>query len=240
MGTRLSYTCTEEDLRKVELPNKTVSYTPVPNALIFDVLNEKLDDMRFNVKQVDFTMSKNGKRFIGIYDIESHDKELGHRIGFKNSYDGSMSFGMGIGSVVWLCSNGMVHGDIAETRIHRGNAAQDVKEIIKIGLDRYNKEHLENIKLMNEMKHVFCHKDTIYRIMGEMCYEGVMNGNELTRFKQEINGSELFKNLTEHPEGISAWDLYNHSTEVLKKASFNSYFDKHKKATDVFIKEFGL
>ena len=139
MPTRLSTSCSEEKLRSVELPKRTVSYTPVPNDLIFDVLHEKLDEYGLRVKQSDLTMSPNGKRFIGLFDIESYDEELGYRIGFKNSYDGSMSFGLGIGSVVWLCSNGMVHGEVTNKRVHRGNADKDVEDIIKIGLDQYQK-----------------------------------------------------------------------------------------------------
>ena len=106
MPTRLANSCSEETLRSVSLPSRTVSYTPVPNSLIFDVLHEQLDKFNLKVKQTDLTMSSGGKRFIGLYDIESNDEELGYRIGFKNSYDGSMAFGMGVGSVVWLCSNG--------------------------------------------------------------------------------------------------------------------------------------
>ena len=85
-----------------------------------------------------------------VRDIESEDEELGYRIGFKNSYDGSMAFGMGIGSVVWLCSNGMVHGEIAEKRIHRGNADKDVEEMIKIGLEQYQYKHSENQRIKRE------------------------------------------------------------------------------------------
>ena len=59
MSTRLSYECTEDELRNVQLPNRTISYTPVPNSLIFDVLQESLDDMRFNIVQRDLTMSQN-------------------------------------------------------------------------------------------------------------------------------------------------------------------------------------
>lgn len=240
MSTRLSYECTEDELRNVQLPNRTISYTPVPNSLIFDVLQESLDDMRFNIVQRDLTMSQNGKRFIGIYDIKSHDSELGHRIGFKNSYDGSMAFGMGIGSVVWLCSNGMIHGDISEKRIHRGNADKDVQEIIKIGLDRYMEEHIENIRVRDNLKEIWCDKNQIYNIMGQMCYKGIMNGNELTRFKREINNSKLFENMENNPDGIHAWDLYNHSTEILKKASYNSYFEKHKQVHELFTNHFGI
>lgn len=240
MGTRLSQTCTHDMLRSVEVPNRTASYTPVPNSLIFDILEESLNDMRFNIKQVDLTMSNNGKRFIGLYDIESHDSELGHRIGFKNSYDGSMAFGMGIGSVVWLCSNGMIHGDITEKRIHRGNADKDVQEIIKIGLDRYLEEHNENLKVKEQLKEIYCTNEEVFKIMGKICYKGIMNGNELTRFKKEINESKLFDNMFNHPDGIHAWDLYNHSTEVLKKASYTSYFEKHKMVHELFKNEFGL
>ena len=240
MAFRFNKSCSEEQLRSVTLPNRTTTYTPVPNSLIFDVLHEKLNDYGLHVKQSDLTMSPNGKRFIGLYDIESFDSELGYRIGFKNSYDGSMAFGMGIGSVVWLCSNGMVHGEIAEKKIHRGNADKDVQEMIKISLEQYQKQHDENIRIRENLKEIFCTNNEVFKIMGEMCYKGIMNGNELSRFKREIVESPLFENMTNHPDGIHAWDLYNHSTEVLKKASYNSYFDKHKMATDLFINEFGV
>ena len=240
MPTRLSTSCSEEQLRSVELPVRTISYTPVPNSLIFDILHEQLNAFDLHVKQSDLTMSPNGKRFIGLYDIESHDSELGYRIGFKNSYDGSMAFGMGVGSVVWLCSNGMIHGELTERRIHRGNADKDVQEMIKISLEQYQKEHDENLKLREQMKEITCTVKGCMDILGRTCYEGIMNGNEITRFRNEILNGDLFENLTNNPSGIHAWDIYNHATEVLKKSSYSSYFDKHKRMTDLFINEFGL
>lgn len=237
MHTRLSTSCSEEMLRGTPLPSKTVTYTPVPNSLIFDILYDKLNEYNLHVKQTDLTMSPNGNRFIGLYDIESDNSELGYRIGFKNSYDGSMAFGMGVGSVVWLCSNGMVHGEISNKRIHRGNADKDVEEIIKMSLDQYQEKHDENVKIMTTLKEVILDTNEIYKVIGEMCYKGIMNGNELTRFKREITTSKLFNNLTNNPDGIYAWDLYNHATEVLKKASYNSYFEKHKMVNDLIYNE---
>lgn len=238
MPTRLSTSCSEEMLRSVELPQRTLSYTPVPNDLIFDVLHEQLNDYDLKVKQMDLTMSPNGKRFIGLYDIESYDKELGYRIGFKNSYDGSMAFGMGVGSVVWLCSNGMIHGELTERRIHRGNADKDVQEMIKISLDQYQKEHDENVKTKEILKEIYCTQEHVFKIMGKMCYDGIMTGNELQRFKRELTESKLFGHL-EHGN-ICTWDLYNHATEVLKRASYSSYFEKHKMVNDLMLKEFGI
>lgn len=240
MPTRLAHSCNEDALRGVSLPVRTVSYTPVPNSLIFDVLHEQLDKFNLKVKQTDLTMSASGKRFIGLYDIESDDEELGYRIGFKNSYDGSMAFGMGIGSVVWLCSNGMVHGEIAERRIHRGDADSDVEEMIKIGLEHYQEKHSENMKTKKLLQEIYCTNDDIFKMMGKLCVKGVMNGTELTKMKKEIVSSKLFKNLTDNPDGFSAWDLYNHGTETLKGASFNSYFDKHNNLHKLFVNEFGL
>ena len=240
MPTRLPNVCDEATLRNVELPKRTISYTPVPNELIFDILNEQLNKYDLKVKQTDLTMSLGGKRFIGLYDIESEDENLGYRIGFKNSYDGSMAFGMGIGSVVWLCSNGMIHGEISERRVHRGNADKDVEEMIKIGLEQYQHQHSENIRVRERLKEIYCTNDDIYKIVGKLCVDGVMNGTELNRMKKEIISSPLFDNLTLHPDGFSAWDLYNHGTETLKSASFNSYFDKHNNLHKLFVNEFEI
>lgn len=240
MPTRLANVCTEEELKLVELPRRTVSYTPVPNSLIFDILHEQLDKNKLEVKATDLTMSSGGRRFIGLYDIESEDEELGYRIGFKNSYDGTMAFGMGVGSVVWLCSNGMVHGEISEKRIHRGTADSDVEEIIKTSIEQYQIRHSENQKFKKELQEIYCDMNEIYKVLGKIWLSGVMNGNELNRMKKEVVSSPLFKNVTDNPDGISAWDLYNHGTEVLKGASFNSYFDKHNNIHQLFKCEFGL
>ena len=240
MPTRLQTLCTENMLRNVLPPRRTTTYTPVDNNLIFDKLHEQLDKYGLVVKQSDLTMSPNGKRFIGLFDIESNDIELGYRIGFKNSYDGSMAFGMGIGSVVWLCSNGMVHGELTERRIHRGNADSDVEEMIKRGLDEYQERHDENLRTRENLKTIYCDTDEICKIVGKLCIDNVLNGNELNRLKKEITSSKLFINTTESPDGIMAWDLYNHVTETLKQASFNTYFEKHNNAHKIFIDEFKL
>lgn len=240
MAFRLANSCSEEMLREVSLPNRTKSYTPVPNSLIFDIMHEQIDKYGLVVKQEDLTMSTGGKRFIGLYDIESEDEELGYRIGFRNSYDGTMAFGMGIGSVVWLCSNGMVHGEITDRRVHTGNADNVVEEMIKIGIEQYQEKHSENVKTKHKLKEIYCSKEDICKLMGKICINGVMNGNELNRMKKEIVSSKLFNNLTTNPEGFSAWDLYNHGTETLKGASFNTYFEKHNELHKMFAKEYGF
>lgn len=240
MPTRLNYVCTESQLKSVQLPRRTVSYTPVPNEMIFDILHEQLDNHKLIVKSTDLTMSQGGKRFIGLYDIESEDEELGYRIGFKNSYDGSMAFGMGVGSVVWLCSNGMVHGEIAEKRVHRGNADKDVEEMIKTSLEEYQTRHSENQRVKRELQGIYCDVNDISKIMGDICMSGVMNGNEISKMRKEIYSSTLFDNLKKSPNGFTAWDLYNHGTEVMKGSSFNTYFDKHDSYHKLMVNEFGI
>lgn len=240
MPTRFATTCTEEDLMRVALPEKTRSYTPVSNEMIFGILHEQLDKYGLKVKDTDLTMSAGGKRFIVLYDIESEDEELGYRIGFKNSYDGTMAFGMGVGSVVTICSNGLVHGEVADKRIHTGCADSDVEEMIKIGIEQYEIKHSENQRIKRELEQIYCNRDDISRLVGNMCLTGVMNGGELQRMKQEIYSSKLFKNLITNPDGFSAWDLLNHGTEVLKTASFNTYFQKHNDIVKLFLNEYGI
>lgn len=235
MPTRFNIKTNEQDASEVLLPKQTATYTVVPNELIFDLIHKQIDNYGLKIISTDLTTTKNHKKIIGIYDFESEDDELGFRLGFKNSYDGTVSFGLGIGDVVWLCSNGLISAEIQSSRIHRGNAVEDIKEMIKTGFESFVANHNENVYFKNKLKQINPQND-INTIVGKLYMDGVMNTTELNAFKKDLNDDSLFKTIN-NPD-FTAWDLYNHGTEALKLASINTYFQKHLDITKIFKEQY--
>lgn len=236
MPTRFNIQTTEHEACLVELPKQTKTYTVVPNERIFELINHEIDNYGLTVKNIDLTTTLNRKKIIGIYDFESDDSELGFRLGFKNSYDGTVSFGLGIGDVVWLCSNGMINAEIKSSRIHRGNAMEDIEDMVKYGFESFVATHNKNVLLKKKLKEVAC--PDVNNIIGKVFMNGIMNTTELNVFKKELKNGTLFNNIND--DNFSAWDFYNCGTEALKLASINTYFQKHLDLTKLFSDEFNV
>lgn len=226
----------ESYLKGVEIPNKTWSYAPVEHSMIIDLLKEKMNEFSLKPISVNWTSKNEGKKMIGLIDIDdSKDKEMGFRIAVRNSYDSSMSFGIAIGSVVWICSNGCISGDITGRKIHRGiTTVPEIKQIISEGFDQYAVAHLKMQKLRDNLKQINASKEMIGNAIGNFYMNGVFNGVILKKCLSEVKHSRVFNSYDNNKEDLTMWDLYMHATEALKLSNLPQYTERHIMTTNYF------
>ena len=129
MGYTKPKKITEVDLCNAELPKHGKTYTVIPHKSIIDYTDNLLRENNFVVKNKKFRSNAGAKVAQGIYEIVStHDDDLGMMFAWTNSYDKSTRFQCGIGAYVFVCNNGMIHGDMASyARKHTGTAHLDVQ-----------------------------------------------------------------------------------------------------------------
>ena len=100
-----------EDLRKVPLPQETKSYKPLGHyALVLtlgEVADKFLKDYEFD-KGI-YALSKDGQRMFGLHTYGAETSDLSLAIGFRNSYNKSMSIGIAIGASVMICVRHIVN-----------------------------------------------------------------------------------------------------------------------------------
>lgn len=232
-------------LLSVPVPAATNTYAPISNEEIHTTILQEAKDNAFDISQIN-VKTRNGKNCVVMYNLTDklssyHDPEIGIRVGFKNSYDRTMSFGFALGSVVFICENGMVSGEYTIKKQHR---MKDVnayaKDLIHEYFTQVRPEHMQNIVFSKELKkHEICEKDA-ERIIGELFINNkIITQSQLRKMSSEIYNSDNFKSFKNN-EIITAWDLYNHGTEALKSAANINHFNRHICYNDYFRKTFGI
>lgn len=223
-----------QQLGLVSLPDKTPSYTPVPHLEIINSIQEQLDKKNMIITSEDYRVARDGKQLIGYLGIESFDKEIGFMIGFKNSYDKSMSLGFASGGKVWLCSNGCVKGDIRLIRKHTGSVDKEIKEKIVNTIEHFETSLNSIISDREKLKLVDVSKRVQAELIGRLYLEeDLITSTQINIIKHELKFSENFKD-------SSAWSLYNHVTESLKVSPPTSYIEDHIKLHEFMTKEFSI
>ena len=104
-----------EHLKDVKMPTKTASYTPVSHydltMNIGDIAGRVLNGMTLVKSR--YGLAREGNQMFGTHTFKDNvDDEIGLAVGFRNSYDKSMSVGIAVGARVFVCENLMMNGDI--------------------------------------------------------------------------------------------------------------------------------
>lgn len=226
-----------QKLYQVPVPRKTDSYSPVPHKDIVECICEELDKNNMYARSIDGSTARDGDQVIGYMDIapQGYD-ELGMRLAFRNSYDKSMSVAFVAGAVVWICSNGMISGDIQFMRKHTGKVLTELTSKIKLAVNDLSKTFEKSIRHAEAMKKVKVDKTLSAELAGRMFIEhDIITSTQLSIMKKEITepSHELFKE-------ENLWSFYNHATESLKKAHPSKYFDQHINLHEFVEAEFEL
>jgi hypothetical protein len=152
---------------------------------------------------------------------------MGMMFAWTNSYDKSTRFQCGIGAHVFVCSNGLIHGDLSTYgRKHTGNADSDIASHIaaQIGLANH------------KFKQLVAHKDILKGLTLSTTAQAELLGRLFV--EEELIDSQqlsIVKNEMEKPSynyGVdpdTAWMFYNNVTHALKKTHPRRWMDKQGK-----------
>lgn len=225
----------EEQIFKAPVPPQTDSYTPVSHANIVNAVQEEADKRGLKIKDKQYWTNRQDQQVTGKFNIiVPGDDEMGMMVAFRNSYDRTMSLGFAAGGNVWICTNGMVSGDITLVRRHTGTIVQEITEKINVSMDQLEDQFATLVTAKEKMKQIEVSKTTMAELAGKMfIQEELINSTQLNIVKQEILTSENFgeENL---------WSMYNHVTEAYKKSSAYSYIDNHRELHQHFAEKFEL
>ena len=219
------------------IPWNNDTYTPISNKFIMDFIEDKISNNGLSVQNQNYAVATTTsgliKGVIGTYDITTGDGTFGQRLVFRNSYDKSMSFAFAVGLVVFCCTNGCIKGDYQYKRVHRGvitddgsTTIEDVTENVTNGFGVMNEAFENNVRQLNNLRQIEIGPTDIYDIIGDLFLKKeVVNVSQMSIIKKELHYSTNFKHLGD-PD-FTAYDLYNHITESLKKSHPYTYMHDH-------------
>jgi len=220
-----------DDLKLIPLPEETSSYKPVAHHLLADKLKNMTLDLMPEYKhyQSQFGVTREGQKLFGLHTFQNGNTELGFSVGFRNSYDRSLSVAVALGAQVFVCDNLMLTGDMSVMRKHTTNVMEDLENLILSALYRSKTTYRQIREDSESMKSFPMNDDKAYQTLGLAYGRGIINPRQIPVVRNEwLNPShDVF-------DTRSAWSLYNAFTESLKTSPPGSVMERYLKLHDLF------
>ena len=237
---------TRQYLKTAPLPKHGKTYTIVSHKEVIDHTENLLNTHGFSIEKQIFRSNLNAKVAQGIYyitsDVSTLDEELGMMFAWTNSYDKSTRFQCGIGAHVFVCNNGIIHGDLENfARKHTGTANADVSGAIATHISRAASTFKELIKDKNEMKDISLSITQQAELTGRLFVEEkLIDSQQMSCIKAEIEDTSY--NYGVDPD--TAWMFYNHVTHSFKQTHPRNWMENqakfHKFMTSEILNNHGV
>jgi hypothetical protein len=218
-----------EQLFQVPVPALTATYTPLSHENLVNAVLEQLDKKGMQLIDERYSVARSGQQMFGTLTINGGNDEQNIQIGFRNSYDKSLQVGMVGGSRVIVCSNLMFKGDIKTMMMHKGDVVAEVNKTIEMVVGTLEKNLKAIQKDTAKLKEVKVDPTITAHVLGELFFqESLVTSTQLQVIKNELIDLRNFGNET-------LWDIYNHTTEALKKCPAGDIIPSHLKVHDFYL-----
>lgn len=219
-------------------PASTKSYSPVSHKDVMNFTLEQIDKAGLKLVTERYSANKDGMIGMGFYHIEGFgDAEMGMELAWQNSLDKSLSLKWAIGGRVFICSNGMVRGDIGTfKRKHTGTVLDEYAEAVKRYVGDAEMHFAKLLADKEMMKGINVSPRKVAEMLGRMYIEkDILNATQLNIVKRELT-----KPTFDYKADGTLWQLYNHCTVALKEAHPLHHMNQHTDLHEFVTKEYQL
>lgn len=225
-------------LLSTELPAQSRTYKPVPHRQLIDVTLESIDRCGFILDSEMYSAAADGKKANGKYHLSyGNDPEMGLMVAWQNSYDKSMSLKLGVGSHVFICSNGLIVGDVGTYKSkHVGQVQQITPEAIREYICRAGENFEQMIAEKAKLKEIELSKRITAELLGRLLIEDAC----ITSTQLNIIRRELKEPSYDYQAPGTAWELLNHITHAHKDCSPLTWMKQSADTHQFFVNEFQL
>jgi hypothetical protein len=233
-------TTTKEYLKAATLPTyEGDTYTVIPHEFVIEETLKNLGSLGFSIKNELYRCNHNANIAQGTYHLDyADDPDMGMMFAWSNSYDKSMRFKCAIGAYVFVCSNGMVRGDMGSWgRKHTGSADQDTIETIQSQISKAKDYYRQLVYDKETMKDIMVSDTVRAQLIGRLYFEeDLLNSEQLSMIKQQIHNPTYEYNADKK----SLWSLYNHITYSLRASHPKNWLDNQRLVHWFFTQEYGI
>lgn len=232
-----SSAATLDDIRAIALPLATRTYQPVSHEQLSNMLVEMAENLLPNFSHFSshYGLAAQGNKMFGVHTFKSSNTSMGLSIGFRNSYDRSMSLGIAVGASVLVCDNLALCGDITILRKHTLNVIRDMQTLALSGLYRSQQAYSQILEDAEAMRLVEIDDDHAHRMLGLVYGRGIITPRQIP-----VAHHEWQKPSHADFEERTVWSLYNAITEALKSAPPQSIMEKHLGLHHLFAQQYRL
>ena len=222
------------------IPARTETYTPVSHSNLIEAMTNRLKVNKLEISTHNMYSNLTGTKLVGFIGVKGpetldnpHNLEM--MLAYRNSYDKSMSVGFAAGARVWICENGLIHGDIlAFRRKHMGTVMDELNDNINAGVDRMRSDFGRINMEVDVLRGYSLTPKQKAEVLGVMYFEeDILTPQQLSIVKKELTDSKHFKE-------DNAWSLYNNVTESLKRSHPTNVIQDHIQVHDYFRGVVGL
>jgi len=224
MHTSSGEYCSLDDLRNIPLPEETPTYKPVSHYdLATNLAKVSATLLRdYSLEKSNYGLARDGAQLFGVHTYRNGSDSMGLSIGFRNSYDKSMSVGIAIGASVFVCDNLALTGEISISRKHSANVWQDLEELTITTIYRSQNNFNRILEDSQVMQSLHLSDDDAYRLTGLLYGHGIISPRQIPVVKKEW----LTPSHNDF-EDRNMWSFYNAVTEALKGSPPNKIMERH-------------
>jgi len=215
---------TINDLAAIPLPQETRTYKPVAHHELATMLGAIASDLlpEFELVNTQFGLARDGQQLFGVHTLKNGSSAMGLSIGFRNSYNKSLSVGIAVGSTVFVCDNLCLHGDVTVLKKHTLNVVASIESLALSAIYK-SRSAFNQIQTDAEvMKGIPMSDDEAYRTIGLLYGNGIITPRQIPVVKNEwLTPSH------DDFEERNLWSFYNSVTESLKSSPPQSIMERH-------------
>lgn len=203
----------------VQIPAATDSFRPVPHGLFTDKITTMIENAGYEITKTDLILAKQGQQLFGtMYLARPETAHLGYgaAVGFRSSYDKTLSLGLTVGSSVFVCSNLAFSGDITLFRRHTTNVMTDLDYKLFNAINQ-----LGTYFKRDDKRYAAYRATTLDQRDADHLIAGFLRNNVIGSTDVGTLLREWYEpSHAEHTEGgNTVWRLLNAATETLKSNS---------------------
>jgi hypothetical protein len=217
---------TLEQIAAVPLPEETTSYKPLPHYdMALNTLRigeEMLGGRGFRVDRAHFGLDRKGARMFGVVSFSNGVEGMGLAVGFRNSYDKSMSAGFAIGGRVVVCDNLLLAGELVVMRKHTGGIVEELRDRLILTFHQAHQTWDGLVEDRQRMQALELSDDQAHELLGRAFGQRLVSPKQFLRISREWR-----KPRHAEFEPRTLWSLYNAVTEVFKGLPVHTVMEKH-------------
>ena len=238
MSTTPTYNTTRGMIMTADVPQQTRTYKPITHSSLIDLTINSIEKAGFTLDKETYSMAQGGAIANGQFSIRNvADKEMQLQIGWQNSYNKSLSLKFAIGARIFICQNGMVHGDMGSfKKRHKG----DVQEFTPNAISEYIKQAGDTFQQMQTEREAMKQIEMTKRVKAELIGRMLIEEQFISSTQMNIMARELESPTHDYGAPDSMWELYNYATFAMKELHPSIRMNNHIKAHNFFVNESGV
>jgi hypothetical protein len=211
-----------EELKKIEAPEPTKTWNPIPHGQIFERVNETLHNLGIATLENRIDVNKSGTSAFVLHrlDLGEDKSERFLELGWRNSIDKTLSLGFTSGTHIIVCSNLVFSGSWMEFRKHYADLQlEHVQEMASNGVDRMIKQSQQLAIWHDQMKSLPRSPRDADHLFMQMVRLGIVPGK---RILDMVNAYDEEK----ERYGETLYAVYNSATQAFRSLRLPSIAER--------------